>query len=84
MHPLGLSLLFMPLVAFDDQGNRVGMGLGFYDRFLGRLPATLRPRLIGLAHEVQRSPARLEHKPWDIPLDGVITEAGWQSFTTVI
>lgn len=84
IHPLGLSLLFMPLVAFDDQGNRVGMGLGFYDRFLGRLPATLRPRLIGLAHEVQRSPARLEHKPWDIPLDGVITEAGWQSFTTVI
>lgn len=80
VHPLRLSLLFLPLVAFDDRGNRLGMGLGFYDRFLGRIPKALRPRLIGLAHEMQRSPVQLEHKPWDVPLDGVITEAGWQSF----
>lgn len=84
VHPLRLSLLFMPLVAFDDRGNRVGMGMGFYDRFLGRIPKALRPRLIGLAHEVQRSPTRLEHRPWDVPLDGVITEAGWQSFTSEV
>jgi len=79
-NPLRLSLMFLPLVAFDDAGNRLGMGLGFYDRFLGRIPPRLRPRLIGLAHEVQRSEKRLVRNPWDVPLDAVITETGWRSF----
>lgn len=76
--PLSIDVLLMPLVAFDDRGNRLGMGAGFYDRFIGRLPARLRPRLIGLAHEVQRSEAPLPAAPWDVPLDGVLSEAGWR------
>jgi 5-formyltetrahydrofolate cyclo-ligase len=76
--PLSIDVLLMPLVAFDDRGNRLGMGAGFYDRFLGRLPHRLRPRLIGMAHEVQRSDEALPTAPWDVPLDGVLTEAGWQ------
>lgn len=78
--PLALDLLLMPLVAFDDGGMRLGMGAGYYDRYLGRLPPTLRPRLIGLAHEVQRSALPLPAAAWDVPLDGVLTEAGWHPF----
>ncbi|MEW4923488.1 5-formyltetrahydrofolate cyclo-ligase [Algibacter sp. 2305UL17-15] len=29
-----IEVVFIPLLAFDKQGNRVGYGKGFYDRFL--------------------------------------------------
>jgi 5-formyltetrahydrofolate cyclo-ligase len=77
---LSIDVLLVPLVAFDDFGVRLGMGAGFYDRFVGRLPPGLQPRLIGLAHEVQRSLDPLPFADWDAPLDGVLTERGWQSF----
>ena len=73
---LALDLVLTPLVAFDNCGNRLGMGGGFYDRHFGRLPSGLRPLLIGIAHEAQRAPT-LPAAPWDLPLDGVLTEAGW-------
>ncbi len=73
-----LDLLLVPLVGFDARCNRLGMGGGFYDRTLAYLRARRhwrRPRLIGLAHECQRL-ERLETSVWDVPLDGVATEAG--------
>ncbi len=79
-HRLSCALMLLPLVAFDENGGRLGMGGGYYDRFLGSLPALLRPRLVGLAHEVQRSNAPLPKDSWDIPLDDIVTETGWQSF----
>ncbi len=75
-----VTIMLLPLVAFDDQGTRLGMGAGYYDRYLGRLPRRLRPRLIGIGHEIQRSPRPLAHGAWDVPLDDVITERGWQRF----
>ena len=74
--PWSLDLVFVPLVAFDDYGNRLGMGGGFYDRtfaFRRHRNHWLRPRLIGLAHDFQHV-QRLPAQPWDIPLDAVITE----------
>jgi 5-formyltetrahydrofolate cyclo-ligase len=76
--PWTLDLLLVPLVGFDSDCNRIGMGGGFYDRtlaFLRRRTHWRRPRLIGIAHECQRI-ARIEPRPWDIPLDGVATELG--------
>ncbi|MFK7915853.1 MAG: 5-formyltetrahydrofolate cyclo-ligase [Pseudomonadales bacterium] len=70
------DLLFMPLVAFDDQGHRLGMGGGFYDRALGAVAGAARPVLIGLAHSVQHSESPLPNAEWDIPLDAVLTERG--------
>ena len=32
--PLAIDVVFVPLLAYDKQGNRVGYGKGFYDRFL--------------------------------------------------
>lgn len=71
-----VDLLLVPLVAFDAGGNRLGMGGGYYDRFAARNPC----RLIGVAHEVQRTES-LSSADWDQPLAGVITEATWQSFS---
>jgi 5-formyltetrahydrofolate cyclo-ligase len=71
-----LDLMLLPLVAFDENGNRLGMGGGFYDRTLAyRRTRThsLRPRLIGLAHELQKE-EKLASNSWDIPLDMIATE----------
>lgn len=71
-----LNLILMPLVAFDHQGNRIGMGGGFYDRTLAfkrQHPYYQRPALLGLAHEFQRVD-KIEPAAWDIPLDGIATE----------
>ncbi len=72
--PVGqLSLLCLPLVGFDERGNRLGMGGGFYDRTLATLPPQRRPLLVGLAHELQRVTA-LPVQSWDIPLDAIVTD----------
>jgi 5,10-methenyltetrahydrofolate synthetase len=47
VHPREIDVVFVPLLAFDTQGNRVGYGKGFYDRFLSECrPDTLK---IGLS-----------------------------------
>ncbi len=76
--PWGIDLILAPLVGFDSAGNRLGMGGGFYDRTLAyrhRQESWLRPRLIGVAFDFQRVDA-LESAPWDVPLDGIVTEKG--------
>jgi 5-formyltetrahydrofolate cyclo-ligase len=80
--PWALDLLLIPLVGFDPTFNRLGMGGGFYDRTLAYLRTRRRwrrPRLVGLAHACQRVGA-LKTSPWDVPLDGVVTEEGvWEN-----
>jgi 5-formyltetrahydrofolate cyclo-ligase len=76
---LALDVVLLPLVGFDAHCQRIGMGLGFYDRRFGDIRSRAhwhrRPRLIGLAHECQRLES-VHAKPWDVALDAVITEAG--------
>ncbi len=67
------DILLMPLVGFDERGNRLGMGGGFYDRTLAYLNRhTARPLLVGLAHDCQQVDA-LPVQAWDIPLDRIVT-----------
>ena len=77
-----LDLIFMPLVAFDTQGNRLGMGGGFYDRtlqFLLHRSSWKKPRLIGTAYAFQNV-SQLVKQAWDVPLDGIATENGLKQF----
>jgi 5-formyltetrahydrofolate cyclo-ligase len=76
--PRMLSLVLMPLVAFDSDRNRLGMGKGYYDRTFAfrRHSARRRPMLVGLAHECQRVD-QLEVEVWDLPLDGIVTDGTW-------
>lgn len=71
-----LDLVLVPLIGFTEQGQRLGMGAGFYDRsfaFLLNSPRPARPFLLGLAYEWQKLDA-FNEKDWDVPLNAVITE----------
>ncbi|BFT29500.1 5-formyltetrahydrofolate cyclo-ligase [Alteromonas sp. D210916BOD_24] len=68
-----LDVILMPLVGFDQHGNRLGMGGGYYDRTLAFThSATHKPKLIGIAHDLQEV-ASLPVASWDVPLDAIIT-----------
>jgi 5-formyltetrahydrofolate cyclo-ligase len=76
-----IGALFLPLVAFDARGHRLGMGGGFYDRSLDAGQAPRLPLLVGLAHAQQEADT-LPAARWDVPLDAVVTEHGYRPFTT--
>lgn len=68
--PDAIEALIVPLVGFDNKGNRLGMGGGYYDRMLKKISAQC--LLIGVAYDFQM----LDSVPvenWDMPLDEVIT-----------
>ena len=70
------DLILTPLLAFDDQGGRLGQGGGYYDRTFAALPDAIR---IGFAYAGQRV-ERLALEPHDIRLHGVLTETGYTAF----
>lgn len=65
-----LDMIFIPIVAFDEDKNRIGMGCGYYDRYLVK---NQRARLIGVAYEFQKHP-HIPADEWDMKLDMIITE----------
>jgi 5-formyltetrahydrofolate cyclo-ligase len=76
------DLILVPLVGFDQNGARLGHGLGFYDRALGVIhDRGHRPPLVGLAFSVQEVP-HIPHEPHDIRLDWIVTETATLDFTT--
>lgn len=77
-HAWALDLILTPLVAFDTQGNRLGMGGGYYDRtleFLLRRQFWTHPRIMGIAYDFQQVD-KLESCKWDIPVHAIATDAG--------
>lgn len=72
-----LDILFMPLVAFDTAGYRMGMGGGFYDKTLAKTKH--KPLKIGYAYDFQQV-ERLDVNPWDIKLDMAATPSKLYNF----
>lgn len=65
-----LNLCLMPLLGFDNNGNRLGMGGGFYDRYFAKHKDC---QLIAVAHQCQHYP-ELPVDDWDIKPQQIITE----------
>lgn len=70
--PEQLDLVLAPCTAFDAACMRVGMGKGYYDRYLPRCTAAVK---IGVAFEVQRV-EKAAADAFDQRLDAFITEGG--------
>lgn len=65
-----IDLVVVPGIAFDKEGNRLGRGKGYYDKFLSQIPQGI--PLIGLAFDSQLV-NRLPCLAHDLPVDKVIT-----------
>lgn len=72
-----IAACFVPLLAFDGEGRRLGHGKGYYDRFLEDFSGLK----IGVAFEWQFSPEALPMEDHDVHLDMVVTEHGVRRFT---
>jgi 5-formyltetrahydrofolate cyclo-ligase len=71
------TIAVVPMLAFDEEGYRLGYGGGFYDRTLPSLGPDL--VAIGLAFAAQRF-AALPHEANDFRLGTIVTEAGVHHF----
>mgnify|MGYP002784364437 CR=1 FL=1 len=87
-----LTVVLVPLLAFDARGNRLGQGGGWYDRsfaFRRASSETARdhappipspaPQLIGIGYDWQQVEA-LDAANWDVPLDAVATPSAFRHF----
>jgi 5-formyltetrahydrofolate cyclo-ligase len=66
------DVLFVPLLAFDRRGGRLGYGGGFYDRSLAALPGH---RAIGCGYVAQEMRV-VPMAPHDIRMQAIATESG--------
>lgn len=67
------EVLLVPLLAFDDDGFRLGQGGGYYDRTLAALRQGGAVQAVGVGFSVQRVD-RLPREAHDQPLDWILTE----------
>lgn len=75
-----VDAVFVPLLAFDINGNRVGYGKGFYDRFLADCGTGTTK--IGLSL-FEAEPAIAGLDAFDIPLDYCVTPKRIWDFNTI-
>lgn len=67
------DVVLAPLVAFDEHGQRLGQGKGFYDRCLAPLGHE-RPVIVGIAYAFQQV-EQVPTQGWDVGLDAVVTDS---------
>ena len=70
LQPEEIDLVVCPGTGFDPACNRMGMGGGYYDRYL---PRCVNARIVMVAFEVQKL-AAIPVDPWDRPVEQVFTE----------
>ena len=70
--PEDIAAILVPGLGFTRQGERLGRGAGFYDRFLNEYPHALR---VGIAFEEQMT-ENLPVESWDQKVDVILTDRG--------
>lgn len=68
--PAELDLIICPCTSFDTHGNRLGMGAGYYDRFLEKC---VNAHIVAVAFEVQKAD-RVPMDIYDKKMDAIFTE----------
>jgi 5-formyltetrahydrofolate cyclo-ligase len=68
--PEDVEVVVLPMLAFDAEGNRLGYGAGYYDRFLCRCP---HPQKIGIAFSCQQAQS-IPVDENDVKMDCIVTE----------
>ena len=72
------NIMLVPLLAFDQQNNRLGYGKGFYDRYLNKfLRNKKKITTIGIAFSFQKY-NKLPVSKLDVKLNYILTEKGLQ------
>ncbi len=80
IRPSDLDIIFVPLVAYDQSGNRLGMGGGYYDTTLAQSHKNKQqPHLVGLAYNFQQVPI-IPTQSWDKKLDAIVTPSYFRRF----
>lgn len=74
--PEEIDLVICPCTAFDKKGMRLGMGGGFYDRYI---PKCTNAHIVSVAFEVQ-SAEEIPSEWWDCPVEMTFTEKGIHVF----
>lgn len=71
-----LDVVFVPLIAFNQQCARLGYGAGYFDRCFAykKQKPEAKPTLIGIAMASQQAIFKTE--PWDVHMDCIITDQG--------
>ncbi len=69
------DIVLTALLAFDDQGYRLGYGGGYYDRTIRALRSVRKVTTIGVAFDQQRIDA-VPHLDYDERLDWIVTPSG--------
>lgn len=73
--PKAGDLFLVPGVLFDKKKNRIGYGGGYYDRYFEKYQGY---RRVGIGFSEQISETSLPTAEYDIPLDAIVTENGWE------
>lgn len=75
--PESVDLVFVPLLAFDKKGYRVGYGKGYYDRYLNRC----RPSVIKIGFSFFDPVEVIDDiNEFDVPLDYCVTPSNLYEF----
>lgn len=69
--PEEIDLVICPCTVFDEACGRMGMGAGYYDRYLKKC---VNAHVVSVAFEAQKAD-HIEMQPWDQPMEKVFTEA---------
>jgi len=73
INPKEIDLCLLPLVGFNRNGSRLGMGEGYYDRFFEFNHSQIKPTILaGIAYDFQEDDT-IVAESWDIPLDIIFT-----------